>query len=53
MNLSTVVIVQRCVVRKSGLFLCVLMARRARVYVSCNHNQIIITYLYYSLSGPV
>ena len=52
MNLSTVVIVQRCVVRKSVLFLCVLMARRARVYVSCNHNQIIITYLY-SLSGPV
>ena len=51
MNLSTVVIVQRCVVRKSALFLCVLMAR-TRVYVSCNHNQIIITYLY-SLAGPV
>ena len=44
MNLSTVVIVQRCVVRKSALFLCVLMARPARVYVLCNHDQIIITY---------
>ena len=52
MNLSPVVIVQRCVVRKSALFLCVLMARPARVYVLCNHDQIIITYLC-SLSGPV
>ena len=52
MNFSPVVIVERCVVRKSALFLCVLMARPARVYVLCNHDQIIITYLY-SLSGPV
>lgn len=52
MNLSAVVIVQRCVVRKSVLFLFVLLAGRARVYDPCNHNQIIITYLY-SLSGPV
>ena len=50
MNLSTIVIVQRCVVRKSAPFLCVLMARRARV--TSNHNQIIMTYLY-SLAGPV